>query len=70
MMTVSELLERVEQAVGRRVEVHVLDHAVRLGYLSPVCRRGGWRFFAEDSVEGLLAYLRERSRLSLSSLEA
>ncbi|MGB7323267.1 MAG: hypothetical protein WBD31_00240 [Rubripirellula sp.] len=60
---VAELLPGVE------VRAHHLRHAVQLGYVNPSDSDDGWRDYGHDSVDGMLQYMRRRSRTGRRQLE-
>jgi hypothetical protein len=59
------------QAVGKIVGIDVTDaqvrHAIRLGDLTPVDKRGGWYVFNQSHVEQMVDHLRRRSRKLLTA---
>ncbi|MCC9640814.1 hypothetical protein LOC71_00890 [Rhodopirellula sp. JC740] len=62
-MTRSELLAAAQKQIGRSIHLHQLDHAVSRGYVKPESRRpDGWNVYGDDALEGLVAFMRERSR--------
>lgn len=60
-LTLREAIERL-RSEGWHVDRHHVAHAIAIKAIPDPPKRGGWRRFTAEHVDGLRNYLAERSR--------